>query len=487
MGAATKRPIPNRVMESLVWFHRWLGIATCVVFALWFASGAVLLFKPFPSLPRAAQLKLEAPVALDAVQVSPGQAAISAGGKLDALRLVQRGPAPAYIASTAAGAIAIDAQSGNRLDPLALPIANRMARTLIGSTATVQPAVDYDQWVVHNRFDSLRPFFRVDAGDAAGTRYYVSARTGEIVQRTDTADRAWNWVGAVLHWAYFTPLRSNYTVWDQTVWWLSFVALLVAIAGTVLGVIRMMAAQRQRQPALTFFRPKWMRWHHLLGLFASVFVVIWTLSGWLSMDHGRLFSRGQASPEQLARYAGQPLSTAAAKVDLPSLKHLAGAREIQFSAIGGGVLITAWDAAGQPHHQNATGSALTKDAVVRLVTQGVAAAWPAGAVAPPTTPAETNLYALAEGWPSDALLFVDPKNVRPDIVIDGASGHPLTVLNGSRKAYAWIYYGLHTFKFPGLAEHRSARQIVVLIPLLLGFIFSITGVVIGYQRLRKSI
>ncbi len=35
---------------GLVWLHRWTGLLVCLFFALWFASGAVMLFEPFPSL-----------------------------------------------------------------------------------------------------------------------------------------------------------------------------------------------------------------------------------------------------------------------------------------------------------------------------------------------------------------------------------------------------------------------------------------------------
>ena len=59
-------------------------------------------------------------------------------------------------------------------------------------------------------------------------------------------------------------------------------------------------------------------------------------------------------------------------------------------------------------------------------------------------------------------------------------------MSTSRAAYAWIYYALHSFNFPGVARHQVLRDILVLIPLTAGFLFSITGVVLGWQRLRKS-
>ena len=88
MSASNVRHRKEQVTKQLAWFHRWLGIVTCLVFALWFASGAVLLFKPFPSLPRGDQLALERPVAFPAVRASPAEAMAAVRGGA-ALRLVQ--------------------------------------------------------------------------------------------------------------------------------------------------------------------------------------------------------------------------------------------------------------------------------------------------------------------------------------------------------------------------------------------------------------
>lgn len=472
--------------RQLAWFHRWLGIVTCLVFALWFASGAVLVFKPFPALSHGDQLGLEAPIAFPSVRLSPYEAIRTAGGG-DTLRLVQRGAAPAYVVGTARGLVSIDAHTGTRRPLVDRKSAVALATKLGGSAAQASPAFDYDQWVVHNRFDPLRPFYRLDMADPAGTRVYLSAQTGEIVHRTTRWDRGWNWVGAVLHWAYFTPLRSSFTVWDQTVWWLSLVGLLVAVAGTILGVIRTLAAQRQRKPALTFYRLKWMRWHHLLGLFASVFVLAWILSGWLSMDHGRLFSRGHASESQLAHYAGAPLATGVAAVTPAALGRLYGARELDFTMVGGSAILTAWQPNGEAERFLADGTPLDTRKLATLVEKGIGAAWAAATPPLPLRVPSTDTYALAEGWPTSALLFPGAPGVRPDIVVDAADGHLLTVLDSSRKAYAWIYYALHTFNFPFLTTHQVLRKILVMVPLLFGFVFSITGVVIGFQRLRKSL
>ena len=50
----------------------------------------------------------------------------------------------------------------------------------------------------------------------------------------------------------------------------------------------------------------WQKWHHLLGLACMTFVLTWIFSGWLSMDHGRLFSTGKLSAAEAAAIADAP-------------------------------------------------------------------------------------------------------------------------------------------------------------------------------------
>ena len=50
------------MMGAIVLLHRWLGIAFCLLFAMWFASGIVMHFVPFPSLTEAERFAGLAPV-----------------------------------------------------------------------------------------------------------------------------------------------------------------------------------------------------------------------------------------------------------------------------------------------------------------------------------------------------------------------------------------------------------------------------------------
>jgi hypothetical protein len=479
---ASSRLWQRTLLPGLVWCHRWLGIATCLFFTAWFASGAVMLFQPFPSLPRAAQLSLQAPVGQ--ATISPAAALAQAGGTASGMRLVQRAGTPAYLVDTASGTQAIDARSGTRLPLLSPSQAAAEARRLFGAGATASGPFDYDQWIVHNRFDPLRPFYRLDAGDPAGTQLYLSAQTGELVQRTTRAARGWNWVGAVLHWIYLTPLRSSWVAWDRSVWWLSLVCLEGAVAGTILGVVRMQAARRLRPPRFSFYRLRWLRWHHLLGLGTAVFVLGWMLSGWLSMDHGRLFARGTADSQQQERYTGCPLAQALAGVE--AARATGDTRELAFATLACTPVLTRYAADGSAVLLDGDGGALAGPAVRQRIAKAVHAAWPQARSVRITPVDPTTTYALAEGWPASALRVKLGGPHLPDLYLDGDSGRLLTVMDDSRAAYAWIYYALHTFNVPGLTTHPTLRKLLVLVPLLAGFLFSLTGVVIGRRRLRRT-
>jgi hypothetical protein len=67
--------------------------------------------------------------------------------------------------------------------------------------------------------------------------------------------------------------------------------------------------------------------------------------------------------------------------------------------------------------------------------------------------------------------------------IDGADGNLLQRLDPSRRAYRWFYGALHTLDFPVLVAHPLLRDGLVVGLCALGFLFSITGIVIGWRRL----
>lgn len=73
-----------------------------------------------------------------------------------------------------------------------------------------------DQWSVSGALDDHRPLLRYVLNDAAGTEFYVSSRTGEVVRDTRRRERILNF-GAVTHWLYPTFVRKDRDLWEWIV------------------------------------------------------------------------------------------------------------------------------------------------------------------------------------------------------------------------------------------------------------------------------
>lgn len=475
------------MMGAIVLLHRWLGIAFCLLFAMWFATGIVMHVVPFPSLTDAERFAGLAPVDRATAKIAVADA-VAASGIADATRarLIQRGDGPVYIVSGSSHVRAVRAADGADAPVTSSDVASAIARAharsrgLDGAGAGTVSDEDYDQWSVPNGFDRHRPLFRVALGDAAGTEVYVSSRTGEVVLDTTRSERGWNWAGSVLHWIYPTVLRSHWALWDRVVWTLSLLALLAALLGAVLGILRL----KMRGVLISSPYRGWHALHHLIGLAATAFVLSWIFSGWLSMDHGRLFSRGQLSIAEAGVVHAVPDWTAASSLGQRPIA--ASVREVEWFAFGGEVyrrdqadparqmLIRAGDAS-QDGQSGFLSARDVQDLTARL----------AAACGSPSALADNDDYPARSAVAGAPVYRSRCGEVWFDI--DGADGRVLQRLDASRRAYRWLYSALHTLDFPILMTHPKLRDVLIVGLCTLGLAFSVTGIVIGWRRLRRSV
>jgi hypothetical protein len=334
----------------------------------------------------------------------------------------------------------------------------------------------YDQWTVASSFDRYRPLYRVALNDVLGTELYVSMTTGEVVLDTARRERAWNYVGSVAHWIYPTALRSHSAAWAALLWWLSFLALIGAATGAVVGTLRV-AVEGSR---LVSPHRGWQALHHWLGLCCMPFLLTWIFSGWLSMDNGRLVSSGKPADAEAASITGATVWSALSPDEIHRLP--ASVREVEWFTFG-----------GRLYRRERTGFASQQlfladsndDAADRefLGPEEVdaAARQLAGACEASFPVQPDDAYAMVATMPGSPVFRVICGADWFDI--DGASGVVLEKLNTSRRVYRWLFAGLHTLDFPILTARPALRAAVVSALCLCGLVFSFTAVVIAWRRL----
>jgi hypothetical protein len=75
---------PKRFVDWRLWLvytHRWLGIAGCVLFVAWFVSGVVMMYARMPTLAAEERLARATPLDLSTVTLTPEEAAEQVGAR----------------------------------------------------------------------------------------------------------------------------------------------------------------------------------------------------------------------------------------------------------------------------------------------------------------------------------------------------------------------------------------------------------------------
>lgn len=477
--------------RSLTLLHRWLGIGVGFLFALWFASGAVLSFIPFPSLPSGARIAHGEPIDLARVSVAPAAAVAAAPGlTVERLRLISVDGHPRYVLSVAGGPdVSVSAESGRLLGPLPADTARAVAAAFGGQpVAGVAGPLDDDQWIVHDQYDEFRPFYRVALEDGPGTELYVSVRSGEVLQRTQRAERAWNYVGSVVHWINIVALRRHKDLWRGVILALGGACGLLACAGLTLGVIHLINTRRARRRGLSPFRG-WLRWHHSAGLFASVLLLSWIVSGCLMLDDGSVFTSDQPTPSEIAAARGLTLTAAAARFSVDLLRELPPASEVEIAAVDGTPYLVARDG-GPSGSWLATptpsgGLSLSHSVPDASLLAAVRAAWPTVRVLQIRgIPPDDAYQVITDPLPPTARRIVLADFGRTWVQIDSATGRILSVTDSRSRARRWWVNGLHDFDFPLLDRSGPLRMLVLMLAVSIGLLFSCTGLVVGVKRLR---
>ncbi|MCJ2033230.1 PepSY domain-containing protein [Methylobacterium sp. J-068] len=458
----------------LILGHRWLGILTGAFLAAWVLSGLVMLYVAFPALTEPERLSYLTPIAWDRVILGPDEALARAGldPAPDGLALSMRGGAPVYQVTTRDGARhPVSAETGAVLGAVdALEAAARF-----GVDAPVR-AVERDQWTVRDRYDPLRPFHVVALGDAAGTELYVSARTGAVVLDTTRRERLWNWLGAIPHWFYPTPLRARADLWRGTVLWVSGIGIAGVFSGLVLGIWRLRLRRPYATGAVTPYRGA-ARWHHLLGTIGGLSLLSFVASGWLSMNPNHWFSGRTPPPAMREAYAGSvaPVSRAALR-DIP----LPGAVEVRIGGVGGEPVLVASDARAR----RVVVSPPSLDAVRNAAGHALPGAGIAGIEVLTAFDAYWYPHHDTRPLPVLRIRFDDPAATW--LHVDPESGALLDRLDASGRLQRWLFEAPHRLDFAILTRARPAWDLVMWLLNGLGAGIALTGVVLGWRRLRRT-
>ncbi|MFJ2989200.1 PepSY domain-containing protein [Collimonas sp. NPDC087041] len=482
--------------------HRWLGVSLCLFMALWFFSGVVMMYVGYPKLTVAQRLAhlpdlgnpAVVPLALAARAVPPE-------ANVSSITLTSVAGKPQYQFGTLSatrqrGIVAVDALSGAKLQRVSADDALRAAHAFMpDAAAQYRDAVNEDSWSHSRSLDLHRPLHRVQMDDPAHTLLYVSSATGDVVRVATRSERLWNFAGAWLHWLYMFRGGPLDGAWTGIVIYLSLAGVLLAVSGSVVGLLRWRFRGRFRSGSKTPYREPVMRWHHLSGLLFGTLAITWIFSGLMSMNPWKMFN-ADAAPLDRTAYAGGTLQPAQFQLQasdaLSALRGDLQAREIGWHRLAGQAYLVATDGNGRTRIVRGAGQAPLDifptpqllDAAQHLSAAPIAE----------TSVLErydnyyydrdnhTMMGDAARRLPLLRVKFADAQQTW--VHIDPYSGNVVGQLDQRQRLQRWLFSFLHSWDLPPLLASRPLWDIAMILFSIGGLLLSATGIVIAVRRCR---
>lgn len=505
-------PRPAAILKrSLIFVHRWLGVALSVIFLLWFVSGIVMMYWSFPEVSARDRLERAPTLTAAAIRITPEEAAaaLRRDGGSARFRLTSFDGRPVYrLGGEGRGrgnaAAIVYADDGTVHGGVDDAMIDRAAAAWAGrplGEARKESVEAVDQWTV-GALRTLRPLFKYSWPD--GQQVYVNGNTAEVAQYTTTESRFWAYLGAIPHWLYFTPLREHQPQWFSFVVWSSLIGTVSALVGVVIIVWMYSPRKKYRHAGTPTSIPYrgWKRWHAIAGLFFGIVTTTWVFSGLLSMGPFPIMNRltdltvapppgtgvdvvnvlrGGRSNLPLSAYAARSPSDAIAAVtgfDVKELEPTSFAGEPMYLATNGRGDTRLIPVRGEPK------TALDPEEVMRIVREGLG-------------PGLAELRVMDE---YDAY-YLDRRGERPlpvvyarmnDAVgtryyIDPGTASVVSQYSARGWVTRWLYHGLHSLDFPWLYKYRPLWDIVVIALMLGGTALCVTSLVLTWRVVARRI
>jgi hypothetical protein len=506
--------------STLIFSHRYLGIAISLLVVVWFGSGIVMMYAGgMPRLAPETRLARIAEVDTSRIQLTLAEAAEKAGfdasagwggGRVVLLTIMGR---PAYRFGNEA---TVFADTGETLGEVGVDESRTIAARFMSLPEDqihyVRTLTEVDQWTLGQGRQMPQHKFSVD--DGQGTELYVQPASGEVALMTTSQQRFWAYLGVIPHWLYFTPLRVQQPLWYDIMVWTSTLACVLAVIGMVLGFVKLRWTRPFRLSTAIPYAG-WMRWHYITGMVFGVFTLTFAFSGLLSMEPYE-WTNAEGLPVDRDVFTGGALDFAAfPKVEPAVWSRVTegrGIKEIDFTRIQDAAyyvvrptpapdieakrrerLHQPYDVTGRAEADRLLVAADTMQvrhepfSAESLVTR-LTAAMPDVPIVEQQTLTEYDDYYYSRGeitpLPVLRVKFGDP--MRTWLYVDPAMSQPLALVHRLNRVERWLFNGLHSFDFSFLYNSRPLWDIVMLTLLMGGLVSSFLGLYLGIGRMRRG-
>ncbi len=470
--------------KFFIQFHQILGTILSLVFLMWFLSGFVMIYSGFPHANKKKAFKNLANLSQFKTQISMPDTSVKPAKLI--LEIVNNK------AVYAMDKITFDASNFQQKKNIEDAVLDSMVVNRYKSTIEKEEILnDFDAWIPWSHFKGYFPIHKYYLADSAATEVYVAGTTGKVVQETTSKTRWFARFGAIPHWFYFKSLRLKRDLWADFIIWLSGIGALLSISGLIVGLYSSRKWRKLKNRGVFGFSPykkKWFRWHHIVGMIFGVFVFTFVFSGMLSlMDIPQWIVPVDNKISYSENWKGKELEIDAFKLPISKVlddERFKDVKQIRFNQINGTPYYLLYKKYREPIFVAANNAdtiiskVFTYNDLVDLAKKTL------------------NNYKYKIEQLTEFDNYYNPRdNIVSKITIDDDNNTALYIkalnptivqyMNSNRRVSRWLYNALHTFSFPGLHKIEWLRKTLLIVVSIFGVIVSLTGVVLGFNYLRR--
>lgn len=476
----------RRLFYSL---HRFFGFIICLFLSMWLITGLVIVYHPFPNVTSEQMYANQEAIHLEdqSINIADSIARITANEKVKKITLEQFQGQAIYNIKTDKRSHQLSSDTTRAEKCIDLNsiqnIANKWSQ---GSISRIDTLVERDVWIMYNRYMKELPIYKVYFDDKEKHQLYIASKTGEVQQFTSFSERVWAYLGAIPHKLYIPALRKDTRVWANTVTVLSLISLFVGLTGFLVGIDACVRRYRNKKRIQSPYKRKAYRWHHILGIIFSFFIITWSISGALSLKKVPQWMTKTHHPIPMG-IKGKAISFDKYILDHKDiLRQYDDVKQIEwsyfqgrpiYSVVIGDQQISIDASTSVIQELNLTTVDIEKvinhnhgevDFVLETISEYE------NYYMPWTRSLALPAYKVTVADPDHSIYYINPKN------------GDYKYVNDNRKVRKWLFYGLHYFHIKWLVDRPILWTLTIWI-LALGCIgVSLTGVWLGGRYYKRK-
>lgn len=474
--------------------HRTTGTVIALFFLMWFVTGLVLFYHPYP---RVTEEQTNAMKEVLSDSLPPISAFIS-GNAPDSLQSIEvKGTNSQVVVklTTPDSTYKYAGDTFHHPKRLKFEDLENIARKWAGSNDIVEVDTlnELAQWIMLSRFEKMLPIYRFRFADKDEHEVFIAKRSGMVLQMTDRSQRFWAWCGAIPHKFYYPWLRKNVELWSTVITIGGVLCLLAAISGLWMGISLLIKTYRKKRKITNPYKKQSYRLHFAVGLISSIFILGWGFSGAMSMQKVPEWvapGSNRFSHHGLKIWEGDTLDISKFHLDYRELKnHYPDLKQVEWLSMNGHpvyvatvgdkkVFIDALDS------MEVTLLKLTEGEVRTKVSQVLGD--------------DCSLTVSIQNEYDNYYMSRNEQLPLPVYRVEAADEYGSTFyvdmhsdeskyFNNNRRIRKWMFSAPHYLNIQWFNAHPAVWNICLWVLCICGIIVSGTGVVLGFRFLRRKI